>query len=75
MEPGKGADFIAVSLDRIEYSGALHDPVAAVVFVAPVHVDFNYVHGQAVVTDGELVAVDLPTLIEHHNAAATRLVR
>ena len=74
LEPGKGADFIAISLDRIGYSGALHDPVAAVLFAAPVHVDFNYVHGQAVVTDGELVGVELPTLIERHNAAATRLV-
>jgi 8-oxoguanine deaminase len=75
LEPGKGADFIAISLDRIEYSGALHDPVAAVVFVAPVHVDFNYVHGKAVVSDGELVGFDLPNLIEQHNAAATRLVQ
>jgi cytosine/adenosine deaminase-related metal-dependent hydrolase len=75
LEPGKGADFIAISLDRIGYSGALHDPVAAVVFTAPVHVDFNYVHGRAVVSNGELIGVELPLLIEEHNAAATRLVR
>jgi cytosine/adenosine deaminase-related metal-dependent hydrolase len=74
LELGKGADFIAISLDRIGYSGALHDPVAAVVFAAPAHVDHNYVHGQAVVSNGELVGVDLPSLIEQHNAAATRLV-
>jgi 8-oxoguanine deaminase len=74
LERGKGADFIAISLDRIEYSGALHDPAAAVVFVAPVHVDHNYVHGRAVVSNGELVGVELPSLIEQHNAAAARLV-
>jgi cytosine/adenosine deaminase-related metal-dependent hydrolase len=74
LEPGKGADFIAISLDRIGYSGALHDPVAAVIFAAPAHVDHNYVHGQAVVSNGELVGIELPTLIEQHNAAATRLV-
>ncbi|MEA3503271.1 MAG: 8-oxoguanine deaminase, partial [Actinomycetota bacterium] len=53
LEPGKAADFIAISLDRIEYAGALHDPVAAVLFVAPTGVDYNYVHGRAVVKDGE----------------------
>jgi cytosine/adenosine deaminase-related metal-dependent hydrolase len=74
LEPGKGADFIAISLDRIGYSGALHDPAAAVVFAAPVHVDHNYVHGRPVVSNGELVGVELPTLIEQHNAAAHRLV-
>lgn len=74
LEPGKGADFIAISLDRLEYAGALHDPVAAVLFVAPTGVDQNYVHGRAVVKDGELVGVELPDLIEKHHMAAARLV-
>jgi 8-oxoguanine deaminase len=74
LEPGKGADFIAISLDRLEYAGALHDPIAAVLFVAPTGVDQNYVHGRAVVKDGELVGVELPTLIEKHNVAAARLL-
>jgi len=73
LEPGKGADFIAISLDCVEYSGALHDPVAAVVFAAPTHVDHNYVHGRAVVSHGELVGAELPSLVERHNAAAARL--
>jgi cytosine/adenosine deaminase-related metal-dependent hydrolase len=74
LEVGKAADFIAISLDRIEYAGSLHDPVAAVLFVAPVHVDHSFVHGKAVVRSGELVGVDLPLLIERHNRAAARLV-
>lgn len=74
LEPGKAADFIAISLDRLEYAGALHDPIAAVIFVAPTGVDHNYVHGKPVVKDGELVGVELPPLIEKHNRAAARLV-
>jgi 8-oxoguanine deaminase len=74
LEPGKAADFIAISLDRLEYAGALHDPVAAVLFVAPTGVDHNYVHGRPVVKDGELVGVELPALIDEHNRAAARLV-
>jgi cytosine/adenosine deaminase-related metal-dependent hydrolase len=74
LEAGKAADFIAISLDRIEYAGSLHDPVAAVLFVAPVRVDHSYVHGKAVVKDGSLVGVELPRLIERHNEAARRLL-
>jgi cytosine/adenosine deaminase-related metal-dependent hydrolase len=74
LAPGKGADFIAISLDRLEYSGALHDPVAAVVFAAPAGVDVSYVHGKAVVKDGNIVGVDVPRLVEDHAKAAARLV-
>jgi cytosine/adenosine deaminase-related metal-dependent hydrolase len=74
LEPGKAADFVAISLDRIGYAGALGDPVAAVLFAAPVGVDHTYVHGRAVVSGGELVGVDVPRLLEDHNAAAERLL-
>lgn len=74
LEPGKGADFIAVSMDRLEYAGGLHDPVAALLFAAPTGVDHNYVHGRPVVKDRELVGVDLPLLIERHNRAAADLL-
>ena len=49
LEPGKAADFVAISLDRLEYAGALHDPVAAVLFVATTGVDESYVQGRPVV--------------------------
>jgi cytosine/adenosine deaminase-related metal-dependent hydrolase len=74
LEAGKAADFTAISLDRIGYAGALDDPVAAVLFAAPVGVDHTYVQGRAVVSDGELVDVDLPVLLEAHNAASRRLL-
>ncbi len=74
LEPDKVADFTAISLDRIEYAGALHDPVAAVLLCAPVEVDHTYVHGRAVVHGGQPTTVELPALIAEHNAAAARLV-
>ena len=55
LEPGKCADFIAINLNRLEYAGALHDPLAAVLFCAPVKVDYNMVGGKYVVKQGELV--------------------
>jgi cytosine/adenosine deaminase-related metal-dependent hydrolase len=73
LEPGKCADFLALDLDRIEYAGAVHDPVAAAVLCAPVRVDHLYVHGRPVVSEGNLVGLELPPLIEAHNRAARRL--
>lgn len=74
LSPGKCADFIAIKLDHLEYSGALHDPVAAVVFCAPVRVDYNYVAGRPVVKEGQLVNLDEKMLVEQHNQAAHRLL-
>jgi 8-oxoguanine deaminase len=74
LQPGKCADFFAINLNRLEYAGALHDPLAAVVFCQPVHVDYTVVGGKFVVRDGELVTRDVGKLIEEHNRAAKRLV-
>ena len=74
LEVGKCADFTAINLNRLDYAGALHDPVAAVVFCAPVKVDYTVVQGKIIVQDGILTTVDLPHLIENHNKAAKRLL-
>jgi cytosine/adenosine deaminase-related metal-dependent hydrolase len=75
LEEGKCADFIAIRLERIEYAGALHDPVAALVFCSPVEVDYNYVNGRAIVKEGQMRTVELEPLVESHNKAALRLAR
>ena len=75
LEVGKCADFIGFNLNRLEFSGALHDPLAALVFCQPVGVDFNYVHGKAVVKDRQLLGLDLPSHIRRHNQAARRLMQ
>ncbi len=74
LEPGKVADFVAIDLNKPEYAGALHDPVAAVVLCGPTGVDHSYVHGRPVVTNGHLVSLELEPLIERHNALASDLV-
>lgn len=75
LEPGKCADFFAVDLQRLAYAGALHDPVAAVVFCAPQEVDWNVVGGKVIVRSGRIVTLDLPHLVKRHNRAAMRLLR
>jgi len=73
LEAGKCADFFAVNLNRLEFTG-MHDPVAAVVFGQSVNVDYTVVNGKFIVKEGQLVTVDQGKLIEKHNKAAKRLL-
>jgi len=74
LEPGKCADFFAINLNRLDYAGALHDPVAAIIFAQPVKANYTVVGGRYVVRDGQLVTVDEGRLVEKHNQAARRLL-
>ncbi len=75
LEAGKCADFFAVNLGALDLAGgAVHDPVAAVVFCQPRRVDYTCVGGKWIVKQGQLVTVDEHQLAEAHNRAARRLV-
>lgn len=74
LAPGMAADFIGIRLDRLAYAGALHDPLAAVVFCAPQMVDLSVINGQVVVQDGHLTRVDLEPIVEQHNQISRQLV-
>ena len=74
LAPGMAADFVAFDLNHIAYAGALHDPLAALVFCAPTHVSTSVINGKVVVRDGHLVTVDLPRVLERHNQLARQLV-
>jgi cytosine/adenosine deaminase-related metal-dependent hydrolase len=74
LEPGKCADFVAIDLNRLEYTGALHDPVAAIIFCSSTTVDLNVVGGDIIVKDRQLQGFDLENHIVKHNLAAKRLL-
>jgi 8-oxoguanine deaminase len=74
LEVGKRADFFAVNLNRLEFAGAWHDPVAAMVFCATPRVDLTVVEGRIIVQNGELVTLETETLISQHNRLAKALV-
>lgn len=74
LEAGKAADFFALNLNRIDYAGALHDPVSAVVFSAPVRADYTVVGGKFVVKAGKMVTIDVPDLVDTHNRLAVQLL-
>jgi len=75
LASGMAADIIAFDLGALAYAGgAVHDPVAALVFCQPQPVDFAVVNGRLLVRDGLPLSVDLPVLIEDHNRAARGLL-
>jgi 8-oxoguanine deaminase len=74
LEVGKCADFFAIDVDRVDYAGALYDPVAAILFCAPQKADYTFVHGRCVVKEGHLTTLDLAPLIEHHNRIAQAML-
>jgi 8-oxoguanine deaminase len=75
LAPGMAADFIALDLANPNFAGALHDPVAALVFCTPAQVALSVINGRVVARDGQLTTVDLPVIIEHHNQLAATLLK
>ncbi|HRE48012.1 MAG TPA: 8-oxoguanine deaminase [Aggregatilineales bacterium] len=75
LAPGMAADVVAFDLNQIGYTGALHDPLAALVFCAPTQVSYSLIHGRVIVAKGVLTTLDLPPIIEAHQAFARQLAR
>ncbi len=74
--PGKCADITMINIDRLEYSGAQHDPAAAIVFnVALSPVDYSIINGKIVVEKGQIVGLDEKELIQKHQLISTELVK
>ncbi len=74
VEEGRGADLILIDLDQLQYTGALADPVAAVVFTGYRHeVAYSIVNGRVVVREGHLVTVDEEEVRQEANRIARRL--
>lgn len=74
LKPGMAADFIAYNLNRIEFAGAWHDPVAALLFCTSANVAYSVINGRVVVREGRLTTLELEPVIERHNAIAKALV-
>ena len=76
LKRGMCADFVGFRIDTLPYAGAaVHDPLAALVFCQPQNVDLSVINGVIRVEDGNPTSIDVPVLVERHNAIATALVR
>ncbi|HSM01791.1 MAG TPA: 8-oxoguanine deaminase [Acidimicrobiia bacterium] len=74
LEVGRMADFFTLDLNRVEFSGALQDPVAAAVMCSPVPARDVFVAGTAVIEERQHSTIDEGVLVEEHNRAAATLM-
>ena len=76
IESGKLADIVLWDMERLGYAGAMHDPVAALLYCGDSHVaDTVLVNGEVVVRDGRLTCVDEDHLIQKANRLAGAQIR
>ena len=75
LVPGMAADFVGFRTDTLGMAGgAVHDPLAALVFCQPQGADLSVIDGRVRVRDGELLGVDVPAMVARHNAIARCLL-
>ena len=74
LAPGMCADLAIFDVGGIAHAGALHDPLAALLFAAPAGVRHSIINGRQVVRDGQLLTVDTQRLTEMHNRMARVLL-
>ena len=75
LAPGMAADIVTFAADGVALAGALHDPLAALLFCQVPRVRHSIVNGRVVVRDGRITTLELPVLVERHNALAAQLAR
>ena len=75
LAPDMAADLVAWDIRGLDFAGALHDPVAALLFCSPRTVALSVINGSVVVRDGRVQTLDLPLLVERHNRLAADLLR
>ncbi|MBI5630017.1 MAG: 8-oxoguanine deaminase [Elusimicrobia bacterium] len=76
VAPGKAADLAIFDLNRVDYAGAMSDPVAALLFCGTGHrAKWTIVNGRIVVEDGRLLTADEGALVRKANDISRRLLR
>jgi cytosine/adenosine deaminase-related metal-dependent hydrolase len=75
LVPGMAADVVLFDLRQIGFAGALHDPVAALVFCTPANVAYSIINGRVVVREGTCTTVELGVVRERQNLLALELAQ
>jgi 8-oxoguanine deaminase len=74
LKPGMAADLVAYDLNALHFAGALHDPVAALIFASPAQVSWSMINGKIIVREGKLQTIDMRKQTAQHNRLAALLV-
>ena len=74
LAPGMAADFAAYDLSAVQLAGAGWDPVAALVFCAPIAASYTVVQGRCVVRQGRIDQIDMGPVLERHRKLTRTLI-
>ncbi len=76
LAPGMAADVIAYRTGTVSLAGgAVHDPLAALVFCQPPQVELSIIDGRIRIEQGTFVDLDLRPAVARHNEIARALTR
>jgi 8-oxoguanine deaminase len=76
IKEGWLADLALFNINKLEYTGSLSDPLAALLFAGISHqTEYTIVNGKVVVNHGNLVGVNEESIIQKGNAIAKRLLQ
>lgn len=76
IEEGKAADIVMFDFAKLQYAGAFHDPVAALIFCGFDHrAEYVIVNGEIVVNDGSLVNGDENEIRKEMNRCSEEMFR
>lgn len=74
LAPGMAADFAAFDLSALQLAGGAWDPLAALVFCAPLAASYTVVQGRCVVRQGGIATVDMAPVIARHGHLVRGLI-
>jgi cytosine/adenosine deaminase-related metal-dependent hydrolase len=74
LAPGMAADVVGWKVDALDYAGAQHDPLAALLFCAPRAVDLSVINGQVVIWKGQVLGIDVPRMVAQHNETSRKVM-
>jgi cytosine/adenosine deaminase-related metal-dependent hydrolase len=70
------ADLALFNINKLEYTGSLSDPLAALIFTGISHqAEYTIINGKIVVEKGRLVGEDEEVIIKNGNEIAARLLK
>jgi cytosine/adenosine deaminase-related metal-dependent hydrolase len=67
--------FFAMDLRELDYTGAIADPLATILFCQPIKANWTVVGGEIIVREGQLTRLNIQKQVEKHNQAAKRLLQ
>ncbi|ABR31567.1 hydroxydechloroatrazine ethylaminohydrolase [Thermosipho melanesiensis] len=75
ISKGKAADFIGIKLDKVEFAGALHEPINAILLCDAKNVELSVINGKIKIYDGNFLNFEIYEFVEKHNKISERLIK